>query len=393
VAGVARGTLLVGVQLGLHLGEGLLAHDLRDRHGDPLLRRAGRVALTRADRQQRGFALPRGRDPGPVGLRPARIGRVAQHAAHGGHVPARLARRGRHPQIGQPPGQPVQRRPRLQIPVEQPRHQHRLAGLDPHPGHLTGPLGVQPVAKRPPGPRQQRARPQPRLAPAAHPLGDQRALILGHRPADLQQQLVVRILAHRPVQELHPAAMPTKLVDQQHLMDVVAGQPVRRGHQDHVQVGQRGVVAQPVQARPAKAGAAVAVVTVDMLGIQDPATLTHRATQPLKLLLDGLGLGLAAGGDPRIHPMRIRHPRWHRPHHPLAVGPRHRPAHQQLAGLVPTALAVAVGTDLAADSPGRRHAALLQRRQPDQQMVAPTPADATSSTATAPTACSRICQL
>jgi hypothetical protein len=35
------------------------------------------------------------------------------------------------------------------------------------------------------------------------------------------------------------------------------------------------------------------------------------------------------------------------------------------------ALAVAVETDLAADSPSRRHPALLQRRQPDQQMVAP----------------------
>src|SRR6266536_277152 len=302
VAGVARGALLVGVQLGLHLGEGLLAHDLRDRDGDPLLRRPGRVALARADRQQRGFALPGGRDPGPVGLRPAGIGRVAQDAAHAGDVPARLARRGRNPQIGQPLSQPVQRHPRLQIPVEQLRDQHRLVRLDSHPGHLAGPLRVHPVAKRRPGPRQQRAGPQPRLPPTTHPLGDQGALVLGHRPADLQQQLVVRILAHRSVQELHPAAVPSQLIDQQHLVDVVAGQPVRRDHQDHVQVGQRGVVAQPVQARTAKAGAAVAVVTVDMLLIQDPATLTHRSTQPLKLLLDGLRLGLAAGGDPRIHP-------------------------------------------------------------------------------------------
>jgi len=97
VAGVARGALLVGVQLGLHLGEGRLAHDLGDRHGDPLLRRPGRVALARPDRQQRRLTLPGGRDPGPVGLRPARIGRVAQHAAHAGDVPAWLTRRGRHP--------------------------------------------------------------------------------------------------------------------------------------------------------------------------------------------------------------------------------------------------------------------------------------------------------
>src|SRR6266511_536711 len=92
-------------------------------------------------------------------------------------------------------------------------------------------------------------------------------------------------------------------------------------------------------------------------------------------------------------PMRIRHLLWHRPHRPVAVGPRHRPAHQQLVGLVPTAVAVAVGAALAADSPGGRHPVLLQQRQPDQQMVAPPPADATSPTATAPIACSRICQL
>ncbi len=49
--GVPRSALLVGIQLGLHLGEGLLAHQLRDRDGDPVFRGAGRVAFTRADRQ------------------------------------------------------------------------------------------------------------------------------------------------------------------------------------------------------------------------------------------------------------------------------------------------------------------------------------------------------
>ncbi len=42
--------------------------------------------------------------------------------------------------------------------------------------------------------------------------------------------------------------MAGKLVDQQHLVDVVAGQPVRRGHQDNIQIGQRGMIPQPVQA-------------------------------------------------------------------------------------------------------------------------------------------------
>jgi len=41
-------------------------------------------------------------------------------------------------------------------------------------------------------------------------------------------------------------------------MDVVTGEPVRRGHHDYVQLGQRRMIAEPVQPRPAQAGAAIA---------------------------------------------------------------------------------------------------------------------------------------
>ena len=111
----------------------------------------------------------------------------------------------------------------------------------------------------------------------------------------------MRVGAHRPVQELHPAAAAGQLIDQQHLVDVVPGQPVRRGHQHYVQLSQRRMIPQPVQPRPAQAGTAVAVITVDMLVIQLPATPGHRRAQPVKLLLDGLRLGLAGGRHPRIH--------------------------------------------------------------------------------------------
>jgi hypothetical protein len=259
------------------------------------------VAVARPDRQQRRLA-PAGRDhPGAVGQRPARIGRVAQDAAHAGGVPARLARRGRNLKVGQPLGQPVHGRLRLQIPVEQLRHQHRLGPLYPDPGHIPGPLGVQPVAERRRGPRQQRASPQLRLTAAAHPLGDQRALVLSHRPADLQQQLIVGILAHRPVQKLDLAAVPAQLVQQQHLVDIVAGQPVGRGDHHQVNLGQRRVISQAVQARPAEARAAVAVIAIHMPPIQRPAPLGDRRDQPVKLLLDGLRLGLAGRRDPRVH--------------------------------------------------------------------------------------------
>ena len=79
-------------------------------------------------------------------------------------------------------------------------------------------------------------------------------------------------------------------------MDVVAGQPVRRGHHDDVQIGQRRVIAQPVQARPSQPGAAIAVIAVDVLAVQLPATLRDRRAQPVKLLLDTLRPG--PGGWP-----------------------------------------------------------------------------------------------
>jgi len=111
----------------------------------------------------------------------------------------------------------------------------------------------------------------------------------------------MRVIAHRPVQELHPAATGGQLLDQQHLVDIIAGQPVRRSNQHDVQISQRRVIPQPVQPRPPQAGAAKPVITVDMLILQLPAALRGRRTQPVKLLLDRLRLRLAGGRHPGIH--------------------------------------------------------------------------------------------
>jgi hypothetical protein len=42
-------------------------------------------------------------------------------------------------------------------------------------------------------------------------------------PRISQQQLIVGIVTHRPIQKLHLAAMPAQLVDAQHLMDARCG--------------------------------------------------------------------------------------------------------------------------------------------------------------------------
>ena len=78
---------------------------------------------------------------------------------------------------------------------------------------------------------------------AAGPLGDQRPLVFSHRPADLQQQLVVGVVGQWAVGEFHPAAVPLQLLQQEHLVDVVAGQPIWVGDQDKVEAGEGGLIA------------------------------------------------------------------------------------------------------------------------------------------------------
>jgi hypothetical protein len=52
------------------------------------------------------------------------------------------------------------------------------------------------------------------LPASSHPFGDQGPLILGDRPADLEQELVVRVLGHRPVEELDAAAVLLQLLEE-----------------------------------------------------------------------------------------------------------------------------------------------------------------------------------
>src|SRR5215212_10045701 len=83
------------------------------------------------------------------------------------------------------------------------------------------------------------------------------------------------------------------------------------------------------------------------------------------------------------------------------LGDRHRPgqvgllgpAHQQLVDLIPAAVAVATGAELAADGPRPGHGALLPgRHQSQAPIVASGAADATRSSPAAPAVCNRTCR-
>jgi hypothetical protein len=112
----------------------------------------------------------------------------------------------------------------------------------------------------------------------------------------------VRVLAHWPIQELDLASGGRDLLQQQHLMHVVAGEPVGGGDQDTIQFAQRHPIPQPLQARSLQTGAAVAVIAEDVLGRHGPTLLAGMRLQAFQLLGQAVGLRLALGGHPRIDP-------------------------------------------------------------------------------------------
>jgi hypothetical protein len=292
---------IVGQPL-LRAVEPLLADDGRHRRDrDPLGRvRQPLAAFSAADRQQGGATPLRRARAQPVGEDLPEVDGIGQHAPQGRGAPGPVPSGRADALAMQALHQGRDRGSLVGEPGEQVAHHRRLRLVQPHPGRVARPLGVEPVAVGRPRPGQQGAGPQLAQAAAAHALGDQGPLVLGHGAADLQQQLVVRVAAHRPVEEHHLRPVLLQLLDQEHLVHVVARQPVRRGDQDAVQPGTRRGVAQAVQARAPEARAAVAVVAEDVLRRQGPALRRGMGVQAIELLLSGLRLDLALGRDPGV---------------------------------------------------------------------------------------------
>src|SRR3712207_4908133 len=161
-------------------------------------------------------------------------------------------------------------------------------------------VGIGPETEGHSPPRQQLSGAQLGEPPAAHPLGDQRPFVLGHRSPYLQQELVVGILAHRPLHELYSAAALLQFLEEQHLVDVLARQPVRRGNQQHLELGHRRRIPQGVESGAIQARTAVALVEVDVLFLKSETFLLGIRLEPLYLLTDVLSSRLAWGRNPSV---------------------------------------------------------------------------------------------
>jgi len=143
---------------------------------------------------------------------------------------------------------------------------------------------------------------------AAEPLAQDSALLFGDGALDLQQQLVVGILADRPLNKNGLAARTTQLVEDEHLIGVFARQPVRGQDGDHVAFARAGGVAQPVEPRSIQIRAAVALVAKEVLRLDPVALLLAPAGQLGELALNRLVTLLVQSRDARIDGGRHAHP-------------------------------------------------------------------------------------
>ena len=82
---------------------------------------------------------------------------------------------------------------------------------------------IHPIPVGRTSPREKTSTLQFCLPPPAHPVRDQRPFVFGHGSPNLHDQLFVRVIAEEgTIDELDRAAHPLQLLQNDHLMDVIA---------------------------------------------------------------------------------------------------------------------------------------------------------------------------
>jgi hypothetical protein len=136
--------------------------------------------------------------------------------------------------------------------------------------------------------------------PAPRPLQDLGALVLGDDALDLQQQIVLRPLAQRAVQEHQLDAAMLQLVHEQRLVGIAPRQAVGRMHVQAIDGPRRGLVAQPLQGGAHQGAAAVALVEEAQFLVQRQPLLSHAPAQGLHLTVDRVLVRLPLRGHARV---------------------------------------------------------------------------------------------
>ena len=143
------------------------------------------------------------------------------------------------------------------------------------------------------------------------PFGDLRLLVLGDHALHLGEQRGLRVIGGQVggVGEPHRDPEAGQLVQDEDLIGVGAGEPVRGQAPHQLEQAGLGGVAQRVEAGPVQPRAGLAVV--DVLAGQLIPGGADMLAQRLQLGADRAALGLPLGGHPRVDgDLHRRPPRW-----------------------------------------------------------------------------------
>jgi len=105
-------------------------------------------------------------------------------------------------------------------------------------------------------------------ATTPNPLEYLDSFVLGDDALNLQQQVILRRVADRAVQEYDLGPAAAKLIDQHDLVDVASGQTVRRVHIDALDMSAGHRIPQLLQRQPLKSRAAAAVIHVAVIRLE-----------------------------------------------------------------------------------------------------------------------------
>ena len=131
-------------------------------------------------------------------------------------------------------------------------------------------------------------------------LEDLGALVLGEHTLELEQQPVFRGLGAGRLDEQNLDAGAAELLDQQHLMDVLPAQPVRRINQDGLDRSFGRQIADPLQPGADQLRAAEAVILDDPLVRHAVVAGPGELDQRRRLARDRLLLPLPVAGNPGV---------------------------------------------------------------------------------------------
>lgn len=126
------------------------------------------------------------------------------------------------------------------------------------------------------------------------------AFVLGDHALDLKQEIVLWSAADRSVGEDHVGASGPELLDEEHLVGVAAGEPIRGENMDLVDDTGRYGVAQTLRRGAQQRRATVALVDERVAGIQRRTGSGNPLAQRVDLAGDRVRAGLLIARHPGV---------------------------------------------------------------------------------------------